>query len=86
MAAPPRWSHQRDGPLFYSHIPRTAGSELSLLLRAMLPMQAGLSQGQKSSQLDWGAARPEGVVLLSLVRGSVRKPVRGVADWVKVIP
>ena len=51
-AAPPRWSYQRDGPLFYSHIPRTAGSELSLLLRAMLPMQAGLSKGQKSSPLD----------------------------------
>ena len=63
MAAPLRWSHHRDGPLFYSHIPRTAGSELSLLLRAMLPAQAGLSKGQKSSPLDCWQQSPAPLVV-----------------------
>ena len=50
MPATPRWSHQRDGPLFYAHIPRTAGSQLSNLLMAMLP--AGLSFGEQSAALE----------------------------------
>ena len=61
MTALPRWSHQRDGPLFYAHIPRTAGSELSVLLRAMLP--TGLSKGQKSSPLDCWPQSPAPLVV-----------------------
>ena len=60
------WSHRRDGPLFFSHIPRTAGTEFSELLRDMLPPPT-LSAGATDRPLPcWGKSTRSGAGLFAL--------------------
>ena len=58
----PAWTHRRDGPLFFTHIPRTAGTELSELLQAMLPQP----------NLSWGAVSGVGTRELEPSTSSLR--------------